>query len=191
MILCDLGRFEECLAETARAHALDPAYLMAAVDVGFRLYAARRYAEAIAPIQRVLEFNPDFIPAHGYLGQVYEANRMYPEALAELRKTVELSGAPMDIAALGHAYAVSGQRTEARKALQKLEQLARQRYVSNYERALICTGLGENDQALAWLERAFQERSSWMALLKVDPRLDPLRTDPRFADLVRRVGLPP
>jgi tetratricopeptide (TPR) repeat protein len=78
------------------------------VDVGFRLYAARRYAEAIAPIQKVLEFNPDFIYAHRYLGQVYEANRMYQEALAELRRTVELSGAPIDVAALGHAYAVSG-----------------------------------------------------------------------------------
>ncbi len=189
--LCNVGRIEECLAETARAHALDPAYLVASADVGYRLYAARRYAEAIAPIQKVLEFNPDFTPGHRYLGQVYEANRMYRPALSELRKTVELSGAPMDVAALGHAYAVSGQRTEARKALQKLEQLARQRYVSNYDRALICVGLGENDRALAWLERAFQERSPWMIHLKDDPRLDPLRADPRFPDLVRRVGLPP
>ncbi len=191
VVLCDLGRFAECLAETGRAHALDPAYLIAAVDVGHRLYLARRYAEAVAPIQKVLEFNPDFIPAHGYLGQVYEANRMYKEALMELRKTVELSGAPMDMAALGHAYAVSGQRTEARMALQKLERLATQRYVSNYGMALICAGLGENDRALAWLERAFQQRSSWMVHLNVDPRFDPLHADPRFADLVRRIGLTP
>jgi TolB-like protein/DNA-binding winged helix-turn-helix (wHTH) protein/Tfp pilus assembly protein PilF len=190
--LCDLGRVEECLAETARAHALDPAYLIAALDVGIRLYGARRYAEAIAPIRKVLEFNPDFTPGHRSLGQVYEANRMYPEAIAELRRTVELSdGAPKDVAALGHAYAVSGQRNEAHKALQKLEQLAKRRYVSNYGRALICAGLGENDRALAWLERAFQERSSWMVKLIVDPRLDPLRGDARFTDLMRRVGLTP
>jgi tetratricopeptide (TPR) repeat protein len=117
---------------------------------------------------------------------------MYPEAMAELRKAMELSdGAPKDVAALGHAYAVSGQRTEARKALQKLDQIAKRRYVSNYGRALICAGLGENDRALAWLERAFQERSPWMVKLKIDPRIDPLREDARFTDLVRRVGLAP
>jgi tetratricopeptide (TPR) repeat protein len=159
--LCDLERVVECLAETARAHALDPAYLMAAVDVGFRLYGARRYAEAAAPIRKVLQFNPDFSPARLYLGQVYEANGMYPEALAELRRAVELSGnAPQNIAALGHIYAVSGRRTEAREALQKLEQLAKGQQVSSYGRALIFAGLGENDRAIAWLERAFQERSS-------------------------------
>jgi TolB-like protein/DNA-binding winged helix-turn-helix (wHTH) protein/Tfp pilus assembly protein PilF len=190
--LCDLGRVDECLAETARAHALDPAYLVAAVDVGFRLYGARRYAEAIAPIRKVLEFNPDFTLGHHYLGQVYEANRMYPEAVTELRKAVELSnGAPRDVAALGHAYAVSGQRSEARKALGTLEHLATQRYVSSYARALIYTGLGENELALAWLERAFQERSSWMVKLKVDLRLDPLRKNARFTDLMLRVGLTP
>jgi TolB-like protein/DNA-binding winged helix-turn-helix (wHTH) protein len=190
--LCDLGRVDECFAETARAHALDPAYLVAAVDVGFRLYGARRYAEAVAPIRKVLEFNPDFTLGHRCLGQVYEANRMYPEAVAELRKAVELSdGAPRDIAALGHAYGVSGQKTEARNALKTLEHLARLRYVSSYGRALICTGLGENELALAWLERAFQERSSWMVKLKVDPRLDPLRKDARFTDLLHRVGFTP
>jgi len=117
---------------------------------------------------------------------------MFPEALAELRKAVELSGdAPRNIAALGHAYAVSGQPAEAHKALQKLDQLAKGRYVSDYGRALICAGLGENSRAVAWLERACQERSSWMVKLKVDPRLDPLRADVGFADLVRRVGLAP
>ncbi|MDQ2948059.1 MAG: hypothetical protein M3Y27_19340, partial [Acidobacteriota bacterium] len=190
--LCNLERFEECLAETARAHALDPAYLTVAVDMGMRLYEARRYADAIAPIQKVLEFNPDFAVGHRCLGQVYEANRMYVEALAELRKAVELSGdSPMYVAALGHAYAISGHRAEARQALRKLDDLAKRRYVSSFPRALIYAGLGENDRALEWLERAFQERSTWMMRLKVDPRLDPLRGDARFIDLVRRVGLPP
>ncbi|MGI8743127.1 MAG: TPR end-of-group domain-containing protein [Bryobacteraceae bacterium] len=190
--LCNLGRFEECLAETARAHSLDPAYLTVAVDMGTRLYEARRYAEAIAPIQKVLEFNPDFAVGHRCLSQVYEANGMYVEALAELRKAVELSGdAPMYVAALGHAYAISGHRAEARQALQKLDDLAKRRYVSNFPRALIYAGLGENDRALELLERAFQERSSGMVKLKVDPRLDPLRGDARFTDLVRRVGLTP
>jgi tetratricopeptide (TPR) repeat protein len=190
--LCNRGRFDECLAETNRAHALDPAYLSVAVEVGFRMYLARRYAEAIAPIRKVLEFNPDFVNARKCLGLVYEANRMYPEAVAELRKAVELSGGlPMNIAALGHVHAVSGHRTEARNALRALDELAMRRYVSKFPRALICAGLGENDRALEWLERAFQEHSSAMVTLKVDPRLDPLRQDARFTNLIRRVGLTP
>jgi tetratricopeptide (TPR) repeat protein len=117
---------------------------------------------------------------------------MYREAVAELRKAVELSSdAPMDVAALGHAYAVSGQRVEAHKALQKLEDLAKRRYVSNFPQALIYAGLGENDRAIERLEWAFREHSSAMVKLKVDPRLEPLRGDARFTDLVRRVGLGP
>jgi len=158
--------------------------------MGTRLYDARRYSEAIAPIRKVLEFNPDFTYGHRYLGQVYEANRMYPEAIAELLKSVELSGgAPGHVADLGPAYAVSGHLTDARKALQQLEELAKKRYVSNYDRALIYAGLGENYQALEALGRAFHERSPWMTKLKVDPRLDALRGEARFTDLVRRVGL--
>jgi TolB-like protein/DNA-binding winged helix-turn-helix (wHTH) protein/Flp pilus assembly protein TadD len=190
--LCNLGRFEQCIAETARAHALDPANLAVAVDVGFRLYEARRYAEAIAPIQKVLEFNPDFAVGQRCLGQVYEANRMYREAVPELQRAVELSGeVPMYVAALGHAHAVSGHLAEARKALQKLDELATRRYVSNFPRALISAGLGENDRTLEFLERAFQEHSTGMVKLKVDPRLDSLRQDARFTNLLRRVGLTP
>lgn len=191
-MLCTLGRFEHCLAETARAHTLDPAYLVAGVDVGARLYDARRFTEAFAPIQKVLEFNPDFMIGHLYLGQVYEAKRMYPQARAELQKAVELSGnAPAEIAAFGHACAASGDRNDARKALRRLEELAKQRYVSGYEKALIRLGLGEKQAALELLESALRERSSWMTRLNVDPRLDPLREDPRFTDLRRRVGLAP
>jgi TolB-like protein/Tfp pilus assembly protein PilF/DNA-binding winged helix-turn-helix (wHTH) protein len=190
--LCNQGRFEECIAETDQAHALDPAYLIAAVDVGNRLYEARRYNEAIAPITKALEFDPDFIQGHRYLGLVREATRSHSEALAEFRKALELSGgSPVDVAALGHAWAVSGNRTEARRAIRKLDELSKQRYASGYGRALIYTALAEHDRALDWLELAFHERSTWMIKLKVDPRLDPLRGDERFADLVRRVGFAP
>jgi TolB-like protein/Flp pilus assembly protein TadD len=188
--LCNLERFDECVAEAARAHTLDPAYLTAGVDVGYRLYEARRYREAIDPIRKILEFNPDFALGHRYLGQVYEANRRYPESIAELRRAVDLSGgAPIDIATLGHAYALSGQRGKAQEALQTLDQLATRRYVSSYGRALIYAGLGENASALNWLERAFDDHSSWIVKLKVDSRLDPLRQDKHFNDLVHRAGL--
>jgi TolB-like protein/DNA-binding winged helix-turn-helix (wHTH) protein/Flp pilus assembly protein TadD len=189
--LCELGRFEECIPEATRAHALDPAYLIAGADVGIRLYWGRRYREAIAPIQKILEFDPDFGIAHRFLGQVYEENHMYKEAVAELRKAVELSGdGPIDLAALGHAYAVAGRQTAALNILKELKQLEKRRYVSNYDIALVHVGLGQRDRALESLDRAYQERSSWMVHLKVDPRLDPLRSDPRFQNLLRRVGLP-
>ena len=189
--LCTVGRFEECLAETARAHSLDPAYLVASADVGYRRYEARRFAEAIAPIRKVLEFNPDFLVGHRLLGEVYEANRMYPEAVEEFRRAVALSnGAPLDVAGLGHAQAVSGNRAEAMKALYTLNELAKTRYVSSYDRLLIWVGVGENARAMDALEQAFQERSSALVKLKVDARLDPLRGNARFTDLVRRVGLP-
>jgi TolB-like protein/DNA-binding winged helix-turn-helix (wHTH) protein/Flp pilus assembly protein TadD len=189
--LCELGRFEECIPEATRAHALDPAYLIAGADVGIRLYWARRYREAIAPIQKILEFDPDFGIAHRFLGQVYEENHMYKEAVAELRKAVELSrDGPIDLAALGHAYAVAGRQTAALNILKELKQLEKRRYVSNYDIALVHVGLGQRDRALESLDRAYQERSSWMVHLKVDPRLDPLRSDPRFQNLLRRVGLP-
>jgi len=190
--LCTVQRFEECLAETARAHSLDPAYLVASADVGYRRYQARRFKEAIGPIQKVLEFNPDFLIGHRFLGEVYGANRMYPEAVKEFHRAVELSGgAPIDIAGLGHALAVSGGRAEAFKALHTLDELAKTRYVSSYDRVLILLGLGENARAIDALERAFQERSSALVHLNVDARLDPLRDTPRFSDLVRRVGLAP
>jgi len=188
--LCELGRFEECIAEAERAHALDPIYVIAGADVGMRLYWARRYHDAIEPLQKTLEFAPDFRIAHRFLGQVYEESQMYKEALGEFHKAVELSqDAPIDLAALGHAYAISGDRTSALIVLQRLKRLGKRRYVSSYDLALVYVGLGEKHRALELLEGAFQERSSWMVHLNVDPRLDSLRDEPRFKDLLRLVGL--
>jgi Flp pilus assembly protein TadD len=137
-----------------------------------------------------LKFDPDFVVGHRRLGEIYVANGMYKDAVSELRRSVELShGEPTDIAALAHAYAVSGQTTEARDLLHTLQKFAKERYVSSYGMALIYVGLGDKETALGCLEREYERHSTWMAHLKVDPRLDPLRSDPRFADLGRRVGL--
>jgi TolB-like protein/DNA-binding winged helix-turn-helix (wHTH) protein/Flp pilus assembly protein TadD len=190
--LCELGQFDEGVAEADRAHALDPLDLMLGIDVGIRLYWARRYSEAIAPIQKTLELDPNFRVAHRFLGQVYEQNAMYDAAIVELRRAAELSdNNPIDLGALGHVYAVSGQHKLALQILEELHRLSVKRYVSGYEFALIYAGLGEQDKAVYWLDKAFQEHSTWMLHLKVDPRLDPLRSDPGFQDLVRRVGLSP
>jgi hypothetical protein len=94
------------------------------------------------------------------------------------------------MAALGHVYAVAGRKGEARKILAELEELAKHRYVSPYDRATVYAGLGEKDQAITWLERAYQERSDGLVFLKVEPKFDGLRSDPRFVDLLRHVGFP-
>ena len=188
--LCKLGRFDECLVQAQRAHALDPSYVIAAADVGYRLYWARRYRDAIPPLQKTIEFNPDFGIAHRWLGQNYEGLGMYSEAITELQKAGQLSdGGPIDLGALGHAYGVSGQRMAARNILHRLEELGKRRYVSGYDKALVYVGLGEKDRALESLEAAFREQSTWMLHLKVDPRLDPLRADAHFTELMRRLGL--
>ena len=189
--LCELGRFDDGLAEADQAHALDPLNLILGVDVGNRFYWARRYPQAIIPIQKTLELDPNFRVAHRFLGQVYEQDRIFDRAAAELERAAELSdNNPIDLGALGHLYALSGQRDSALRILDQLRRLATRRYISGYEFALVYVGLGRRDDAVRWLEKAFEERSAWMLHLKVDPRLDPLRSDPRFQDLQKRVGLP-
>jgi tetratricopeptide (TPR) repeat protein len=125
------------------------------------------------------------------LGRAYEQKTMFKEAVAELSKAVALQrNMTFALAALGHAYAVSGQRSQALQMVNQLKLMSKERYVSPSDIAMIYAGLGEKDQALTWLEKGFFERSWYMVLLKVDPRLNPIQSDPRFQDLVRRVGLP-
>jgi hypothetical protein len=116
---------------------------------------------------------------------------MYPEALRELTKTKDLLPGNLAVQSdIGHVYAVSGNKSEAEKTIARLKQESTRTYVNLYELALIYIGLGQNDQAFDWLEKAYRERSDQLIYLKVDPRLDPIRSDSRFADLVRRVGIP-
>jgi len=112
------------------------------------------------------------------------------EAIAEYRKARQLDDDPFVLALLGHAYAVSGERNQALKTVEQLQELSGQRYVSSYSFAVVYAGLGEKDQAFQWLEKAYQDRADDLRQLKVDPLLDNLRSDQRFTDLLRRVGLP-
>lgn len=128
---------------------------------------------------------------HWYRGLAYEQNKMYPEALREMVRAKELF--PNNVALqgdIGHVYAVSGNSAEAQKIVAHLKQESEQRYVNSFEIALVYVGLGDNDQGIEWLNKAFGERSDQMIYLNADPRLDPIRSDPRFAELVRRVGIP-
>jgi len=126
-------------------------------------------------------------------GWAYEQLGRYRDAILQLEKANSLSlspGSAARLSALAYAYALGGRRSEANRILSQLLVMSQQRYVSPYEIAVIYVGLGDKDRAFEWLERAYEEHSSWLSYLNVESRFDPLHSDPRFADLVRRVGLP-
>ena len=184
-----VGRHEEGMAEIRRALELDPLSLIINTYVGWGLVCARRYNEGIEQMRKTLEMDRTFVTGHYFLAWAYEQNRQFPEAIAEYQIATELSNNSTAVmAALGHAYAVSGQTDEAQKVLDKLNKLSKQRYISPFSMALIYAGVGDKDQAFKWLQAAYDERAQLMPLLKVDPRFDNLRSDPRFAELMRRMS---
>jgi DNA-binding winged helix-turn-helix (wHTH) protein/TolB-like protein/Tfp pilus assembly protein PilF len=188
--LVAMGRFEEAIAEAKRAQELEPLSFIGNSHLGWILYLAGRYDEAIAHCKRLLDVDPNFFPARRYLGLVYEQKGMYREAIDQFEQGVKLSGSPLMLSLLGHAYAASGKKSEAKRILADLDK-EKQRYVSPYTIATIYAGLGEKDQAFKWLERAIEDRDIWLMNLKVDPQLAPLRSDKRFENLLRRIGLTP
>jgi len=160
--------------------------------VGWGFYFARRYDDALEQLHKTLELEPNFVMAHFILGLTYLQKRQFEQATAELQQAISLSGdTPLSLAlgVLGHVSAVSGKRTEAHRMLERLEALSRQRYVSSYSLALIYTGLGETDAALASLQKAYEERHDRLIYLNVEPIFDGIRSDPRFRDLLRPIGL--
>jgi len=188
--LMAMGQFEKAAAEIKLAQQLDPLSLSINASTGLPFYWLRRYDEAIEQFRRTLELDPSFALAHVLLGQAYAQKGMFEEAIAELSRARELDDTPRARAILGYTLAVAGRRDEATTILNELEELSSQKYVAPYFRVLIYTALGEQDQAFEWLEKAYEERSEWLVWLKVDPKLDSLRSDTRFTDLVQRVGLP-
>ncbi len=189
--LVPMGRTDEGIAENKKAIDLDPLSLHTNAALGVGLYYAHRYAQAIVQLRKTIDLDPTYWWAHSYLGRAYAQQGQFPEAIAEFQEALRSArGITEPKAFLGRVYAVSGKRAEARKVLDELNEVSKQIYVSPYNIALIYAGLGEKDQALAWLERAFAERSTWMPYLKVDPGLDSLRSEPRFQDLLRRMNFP-
>jgi len=187
-----LGRPEEGLTEAKRALDLDPVSPAINHYVVVQLYLARRFDEAIEQCRKTLELDPSFTPVHGTLAEVYSAKGMYREALAEYEEYSALSGgSPRSTAFVGYAHARLGQRSQAFRVLEQLRAASKQKYVPALSFAIVYVGLGEKEQAFLWLEKAYDERTNSLAYLKVQATWDPLRSDPRFADLVRRIGLPP
>jgi TolB-like protein/Flp pilus assembly protein TadD len=190
--LASIGRFDEALGENRRAQELDPLALDASIMSGITLYLARRYDSAIRQLQNTLEMYPSNWAAHLILGRVYTQKKQLFEAVAELEKARQAESEEPDItASLGVAYALAGRQAEARASLAVLEYQSKTQYVPPDAMALVCVGLGQRDRAFAWLEQAYAQRSGNLIWLKVDPQLDSIRSDARFEDLVRRVGLPP
>jgi serine/threonine-protein kinase len=191
--LSAMGRHQEAIAEVKRAQELEPLSVAISDVVGYVLLQARQYDQSIEELKKGLEMEPNFALAQNDLGDAYMQKGKTEEAIAEIHKAVDLSGdEPIYISALGYAYAVTGKRDEAVKRLDQLKELSKGRYVAPPHLALIHIGLGEKDQALEWLEKAYEDRSVINNYaLKTDPKLDTLRSDPRFTDLLRRIGYPP
>jgi serine/threonine-protein kinase len=184
-----LGRVDESLVESRRALELDPLDVGINHHLGFHYFYARQYDQAVAQLQRTLEMNRNHMDTHVILGAVYEQQKRYQEAMAEMQKSKEL-GDQDSRWMIGHMYASSGQRGEAEKLLAQLQEEAKHTHVSPFGIAMIYAGLGQQDQAFAWLEKAYTERDSSLTNLKADPKSDSLRSDPRFTDLLRRMGIP-
>ncbi len=188
--LSAVGRPEEAIAESKRAFELDPLSPIINAWLGWRYYFARRFDQAIDQYRETLEIDPNFVPVHLVLGQAYEQKGMLKEAITELENAASLSqGAPLYAASLAHAYAVAGRRREAETLLHQMNERAQHAYVPSFHVAIIYAGLGRKDETLACLEKGYQERSAWMVWLKVDPRFDFVRSDARFQNLLRRLGL--
>jgi len=189
--LIALGRTDESLAESKRALELEPLNLVVGVHLGWHYLYARQYDQAIEQFRKTLELDPAFPQAQRCAAWAYLQKGMHQGAIASLRAALgQLGRNPEVEGELGYALGVAGRRAEALAMLEGLRQLSSTRYVSPYSVALVHCGLGDRDQALAWLEKAYGERSDYMLYLNREPMLDGLRSDPRFAALVRRVGLP-
>jgi tetratricopeptide (TPR) repeat protein len=168
---------------------LDPLVLTRTANIGYAFYFARQYDQAIEQLKKTLELDPKFSYANDLLGYVYTAKGMYPEAIAEYKKSLSLRGDETTQCYLGYALAQAGQRREAEAILKQLQ--TSKEYVSPGAFAVLYAGLGEKEQTLESLERAYAAKDPQMQFLKVDPDYDFLRSDERFTALMRKVGLTP
>jgi TolB-like protein/Tfp pilus assembly protein PilF len=188
-LLCR-GRFDEALAAAKTALLLEPLSLSVNASLGWVYHFSRRYDEAIEQYRKTIEIDPEFLLAYHFLAMAYEQKGMYEDAIAACQHAAKLPGGMAVLTGgLVHTYAKAGRPDKARAFLEELLRRRETTYVAAYDLAIICAGLGERDQAFAWLSEACNERSTWLTYAGLDPRLDGLRADARFPILLRRVGL--
>jgi tetratricopeptide (TPR) repeat protein len=182
------GRHEEAILESKRAQRLDPLSLFAGVSLAWAYYFSRQYDGAVKQARKALEMDPRFDFAHWIIGVAYIQQKRLDEAIAVLNQAVILTGGSLThLAHLGCAYALAGQREEARQVLEDLEEMARHKYVSAYYFALIQMGLNDDERMYEWLARAVEERAGFMAFINAEPLFDHLRSEPRFVNLVQQI----
>ena len=184
------GRHQEALAEMKEAVQLDPLSLILNANLGYTLYVGRKYDEAIEQLKNTIDLDPNFAITYQYLGYAYEMKGNYARSIEALKKATSLAPDNLTFYAdLARAYAVSDQNSEAEKMLNQLQRLSSQQYVAGFDIASIYTGMGEKDKAVEWLNKAYDEHSDNITYIKMEPRFDSLRSDPRFIELIRRVRL--
>jgi tetratricopeptide (TPR) repeat protein len=189
--LVAMGRTDQAWAEITRAQALDALSVSISTDIGFNYFYGRDYDHAIAQLRQTLTVSPEFPLAHLWLGRAYQQKKMYAEAIREFERTDKaLPGWVVTIAGIGNAYGEWGERDKAQQVLIKLQEMSGRKCVTPYGVALVYAGMDDKENAFAWLEKAYAGRSHWLVWLNRDPRWDRLRSDKRFSDLTRRVGLP-
>jgi len=190
--LSNMGRHAEAIAEVQRAQQLDPLSPTISACLAYRYFYARQYQEAIRRLRETVSLFPEFARAHRWLGDTYMANGAHQEAIVAYQKAMSLSGASAaEVAALGQAYAKGGIRGYYLWELRRLREESKHRYVEAAAFASLSAGLGEKDQAFSYLEKAYADREYGLTVLKIEPAFDPLRSDPRFQDLLRRMNFPP
>ena len=186
-----MGRFDEALAEIEKARELDPLSLAINTGVGHVLYLSGQYDKAIEEYKRAVELDPSFMVTHVWFGRPYLEKGMFTEAIAELETAVRLSGeSTIALAMLGHGLASAGRKDEAMQILEKLKEKSKSQYVPSYWIAVIYNGFRDKEQVIAWMRKAFEERSSWLVWSNVEPRFAWLRDDPDFASLMSAMKFP-
>jgi TolB-like protein len=187
--LTRMGRFEEAELELKKAQKLDPLSSLTNTSVGRQLYFARQYEHAIQQLKKTLDLDPNFVPAQRALEAVYAQNEMYREAIAETQKVLTHADAPDLASAIGQDYSKSGYAGVLQSLLEGLREMSKKRvYVSAYYMAEIYARLERKEEALASLERAYNERDSKLTYMKIEPAFDEIRSDPRFQQLLHQLG---
>jgi serine/threonine-protein kinase len=188
--LTAMGRFEEADRESRRAAELDPFAVTIGINRSWYLTAARKYDEAIEVSRKTVDLEPGCGQCFAQLSLALACKGDYAAAIESGRKGAQLDSSPLVLAFLGTSYGMAGRAAETRQVIARLKEMSKSRFLCPYEIGVAYLHLGENEEALRWLEKGFEERSYCMIWLKTDPRLDPLRSDPRLTDLMRRIGLP-
>jgi serine/threonine protein kinase len=186
-----MGRFDEAIAEIRRAQQLDPLSLIISAVAGRIYYCARRYDEAIGELEKTIQIERRFGPAYAFLCEAYLKKGMYEKAILAAQEPVKFApGTSVYLTILGNAYATSGKRDEAEKVLAEITELSKRQYVQPSYISLLYSGLGDKDRAIEWLEKAYVNRDDRLIFVITDPMIDNIRSDSRFQEIVRRIGLP-